>query len=365
MQTRIDITLTQHSRLAETDFEDLPFGKTFSDHMFIADYEAGEWKNFRIVPYGAMAISPSNMALHYGQSVFEGMKANKNTQTDEVLLFRPDAHLARLNRSLDRLGMPLLPENLFMDALKTLLEVDKDWIPTSAGAALYLRPVVFASDEFLGVRASDSYKFVILTGPTGAYYSKPVRLLVADAYVRAFAGGTGFAKCAGNYAATIKPARLAREQGFDQILWMDGAEFKYLQESGTMNIFAVIGDTVLTPPATETILAGITRDSIIKVLQHLGKKIEERPISIDELLDAHAKGELREMFGAGTAAVISHVSEFSYKNQLYTLPSVENRPIGKMLKATLEGIKDGSSPDYFGWTQPITANEQASISDKH
>lgn len=352
MQLPIQIKRTAESRLASTNFNDLPFGKIFADHMFIADFEDNQWGNYRIEPYGAMSIAPSNMALHYGQAVFEGMKANKHTQTGEPMLFRPDLHLARINRSLDRLGMPLLPADLFYGAVNAIVDIDRDWIPTSDGSALYIRPVVFASDEFLGVRASDSYKFVVMSGPTGPYYAKPVRLLVADKYVRAFHGGTGFAKCAGNYAATIKPAREAREKGFDQILWMDGYEYKYLQECGTMNIFVVIGDTVITPDTGDTILEGITRDSLVHLLKDMGMRVEERPISIDEVTEAHAAGELREMFGSGTAAVISHVSEFSYKDQLYTLPAIENRPVSTMLKRTLENIKQGAIADKFGWCVP-------------
>jgi branched-chain amino acid aminotransferase len=353
MQYPISITPTAHSKLSETDFNNIPFGKTFSDHMFIADYKDGEWQNAHIQPYGPLPISPSNMALHYGQAVFEGMKANIHSQTGEAILFRPDMHLDRINRSLDRMGMPLLPENLFYPAINALVELDKNWIPTSEGSALYIRPVVFATDEFLGVRASETYKFVVLTGPAGPYYAKPVRLLVADKYVRAFTGGTGFAKCAGNYAATIKPAREAREKGFDQILWVDGIEFKYLQECGTMNIFVVIGDRLITPPTRETILAGITRDSLMAIAQDKGLTVEEYRLTIDEVIAAHQDGSLKEMFGSGTAAVVSHVSEFSYQDQVYTLPSIENRPIGTSLKATLEGIKHGSIADKFNWVVPV------------
>ena len=349
----IHIQKTSHSRLAETNFNDLPFGKIFSDHMFVADYDGEKWTNARIEPYGPMAISPANMTLHYGQGVFEGMKANKHKDTGEPLLFRPDMHLQRLNASTDRLGMPEIPEDLFMSGLQQLVALDKDWIPQAEGAALYIRPVVFATDEFLGVRPSDTYKFVIVTGPTGAYYPKPVRLLVAQKYVRAFPGGVGFAKAAGNYAATIKPAKMAREKGFDQMLWLDGIEFKYLQECGTMNIFVVINDTIITPPATDTILAGITRDTVLHLLRHRGYKVEERPITIDELVEAYDAGTLQEVFGTGTAAVVSNAIEIGYRERVLTLPPVEGRVYGPMVKKWIEEIKTAAVPDEFGWLVPI------------
>jgi branched-chain amino acid aminotransferase len=353
MKFPISIELTDHSRLAETDFNNLPFGKTFSDHMFVADYEDGEWKNCRIVPYGPLPMTPANMAIHYGQAVFEGMKANKHAKTGEPILFRPDMHLQRLNRSTDRLGMPEIPEELFYSALNTLISLDKDWIPQQPGSALYIRPVVFAADEFLGVRASETYKFVILTGPTGPYYPKPVRLKVAERFVRAFKGGVGFAKAAGNYGATIQPAKIAREQGFDQMLWMDGVEFKYLQECGTMNIFVVIDGKVLTPPLGDTILAGITRDSIIHLLSDKGYTVEERPITIDEVVEAHRQGRLQEMFGTGTAAVVSHVAAFGYKGEMFELGPVEERKIGNYAKENIEAIKEGSVEDPYGWLSPV------------
>jgi branched-chain amino acid aminotransferase len=355
MQFSTKTILTNHSRLAETDFNDLPFGKNFSDHMFTADYKDGQWENCQILPYGNIEMTPANMALHYGQAIFEGMKANINNKTGQAAIFRPDLHLERINRSLDRLGMPDLPADLFYNSLHQLLSVDKQWIPTQAGSALYLRPVVFATDEFLGVRASDTYKYVLLTGPTNAYYNKPIKLLVADKYVRAFQGGTGFAKCAGNYAATIKPAREAREKGFDQILWVDGIDYSYLQECGTMNIFAVVGDTVITPNTSELILAGITRDSLIALLKHHNYKVEERAISIQELITAQQNGELKEMFGTGTAAVVSHVIEFAYKGVHYKLPSADNRPISSMLKQEIENIRQGESEDIFNWLVPVNS----------
>lgn len=349
MKYPVSIELVEKSRREGLDFSSLPFGKTFSDHMFIADYEDGEWKNCRVLPYGELSFAPSLMALHYGQAIFEGMKANISKQTGEPMLFRVEKHIERFNRSADRLGMPAIPAEIYESAVHTLVALDKDWIPMDEGSALYLRPFMFATDESLGVRASSSYKFIVFTGPVGPYYPKPVNILVAEKYVRAFPGGVGFAKAAGNYAATLKPAEMAKTRGFDQILWLDGLEFNYIQECGTMNIFAVIGDTVITPPTTDTILAGITRDSIIQLLKDKGLKIEIRPISIQELLDAHAKGELREMFGSGTAAVVSHVATLTHKDKTYELPPIEERVFGPMIKQLVIDVKSHAIDVEHDW----------------
>lgn len=349
MKYPVEVQLVENSRRDGLDINNLPFGKTFSDHMFVADYKDGKWQNCQLVPYGDIAFAPSMMALHYGQSVFEGMKANISTKTGEPVLFRAKKHAQRFNKSSERLGMPAVPEELFLEAVNSLTVVDKKWIPESAGSALYIRPFLFAADESLGVRASDSYKFIVFTGPVGPYYPKPVRILVAQKYVRAFPGGVGYAKAAGNYAATLKPAEIAKKEGFDQILWLDGLEFKYLQECGTMNIFVVIGDTVLTPPTTDSILDGVTRDSIIQLLEAKGIKVEVRPIAIDELVEAHKAGELKEMFGSGTAAVVSHVADLSYQDTVYSLPAIEDRKIGPMIKKELTDIKEHTVEETNGW----------------
>ncbi|BDS10632.1 branched-chain amino acid aminotransferase [Aureispira anguillae] len=355
MKYPVKVQLAEKSRREGLDIDNLPFGKTFSDHMFVADYKDGAWQNCQLIPYGDISFAPSMMALHYGQSVFEGMKANISTQTGEPVLFRAKKHAQRFNRSSERLRMPAVPEELFLEAVNSLTLIDKEWIPKTAGSALYIRPFIFASDESLGVRASTSYKFIVFTGPVGPYYPKPVRILVAQKYVRAFPGGMGFAKAAGNYAATLKPAEIAKEEGFDQILWLDGLEFKYLQECGTMNIFAVIGDTVLTPPTTDSILDGVTRDSIIHLLKEKGINIEVRPIEIQELIDAHKAGELKEMFGSGTAAVVSHVADISYQNVVYSLPAIEDRKIGPMIKKALTDIKENTVEETNGWVTPAVS----------
>ncbi len=356
MKYPVKVQLTEQSRREGLNFDDLPFGKTFSDHMFMADYIDGEWQNCQILPYGNITFAPSMMALHYGQAVFEGMKANISAQTKEPILFRAKKHAKRFRISSERLGMPEVPEELFLEAVNSLVVLDKQWIPEQSGSALYIRPFIFATDESLGVRASSSYKFIVFTGPVGAYYPKPVNILVAQKYVRAFPGGVGFAKAAGNYAATLKPAEMAKKRGYDQILWLDGMEFNYLQECGTMNIFVVIGDKVLTPPTADTILDGVTRDSLLQILRDLGKDVEVRPIGIDELLEAHANGDLKEMFGSGTAAVISHVAQFSYQDNDYILPAVEERKIGPMLKEKLTNIKDETESEDKGWVNTATSS---------
>lgn len=353
MKYPISVELSKNSRIGEVDFNNLVFGRSISDHMFVADFKDGAWTDCRVMPYGPMSMSPATMALHYGQAIFEGMKANKHAVTGEPLLFRPEMHVERINRSAARMAMQPIPSEIFLNALHLLLDLDSAWIPQSEGSALYLRPHMFATDTTLGVKASDTYRFVIMTSPVGPYYPKPIRLLVAQKYVRAFPGGVGFAKAAGNYGAALAPAAMAKEKGFDQMLWLDGLEFKYLQECGTMNIMCVIGDTVVTPNLTDTILAGITRDSLIHLMRDLGIKVEERPITIQEVVEAHKSGELKEMFGAGTAAVVSNVSEFSYKEEIFTLPPVEGRTIAPRIKKVLEDYKKALLPDKFNWLIPV------------
>jgi branched-chain amino acid aminotransferase len=283
-------------------------------------YEGGKWKNLQIVPFEPFTISPAAMVLHYGQAVFEGMKASKSLD-GQPLFFRPEMHAKRLNASARRLCMPDVPEDLFMEALHQLVGLDSDWIPPKEGSALYLRPFMIATDPFIGVKPSESFKFFILTGPVGPYYPKPVSLIVEQQYVRAFKGGTGEAKAAGNYAGSLLPARIAVEKGFDQVMWMDGVEFKYIQEVGTMNIFFVIDGKVITPETDGTILRGITRDSILHLLRERGFDVEVRKISIDEVVAAHKAGTLQEVFGAGTAAVVAHVAQIGYRDEILQTPA--------------------------------------------
>ncbi|MBI5914761.1 MAG: branched-chain amino acid aminotransferase, partial [Bacteroidetes bacterium] len=278
MDMDIKITRSKTSRLSEVDFDDLPFGRNFSDHMFVADYYDGEWHNPRIEPFHNFSLHPATMALHYGQAIFEGMKASKSTD-GTPLLFRPERHAHRLNISAHRMCMPEFPEALFVEGLSKLVHIDQGWIPEEEGSALYLRPTMIATDEFIGVKPSQSYKFFIFTGPVGPYYPKPVRLWAETKYIRAAPGGTGAVKAAGNYAGALYPAKLAQDRGFDQLLWLDAREFKYIQESGTMNVFFVIDGKVLTPPLSGTILDGVTRDSIIEILRSEGYTVEEYPLT--------------------------------------------------------------------------------------
>ncbi|MDX1940546.1 MAG: branched-chain amino acid aminotransferase [Saprospiraceae bacterium] len=357
MKQEIKITITSNSRLSQVNFDDLPFGRVFSDHMFIADYKDGKWINPRIEPFGAFSAHPAMMALHYGQSVFEGMKASKSAD-GQPFLFRPEVHARRLNNSARRICMPDFPEDLFVEALHQLVSLDRDWIPINEGSALYIRPFMFATDEFIGVRPSASYKMIIFTCPVGPYYPKPVRLWVEQKYVRAVNGGTGEAKAAGNYAGALYPAKLAQERGFDQVMWMDAHDFKFVQEVGTMNIFFVIGDKILTPATDGSILKGITRDCILTILRDKGYHVEERPIRIDEIVMAHQSGQLKEAFGAGTAAVVSHVEAIGFGEILMELPPIETREIGEMVKAEINGMRAGIIEDKHGWVVPVKISEK-------
>jgi len=358
MNHNITIKKTENSRLNDVDFDNLPFGRLFSDHMFVIDYVDGDWQEPHIIPYGSIEIEPSNMALHYGQAVFEGMKATKTTD-GKAMLFRPEQHSRRINASATRLAMPELPEAIFLDAVHTLVDLDKGWIPPAEGSALYIRPFMFASDHSVGVRPSTSYKFIIFTCPVGPYYAKPVNLLAETTYVRAAIGGVGEAKAAGNYAAAMLPSMLAQQKGYDQVLWLDAKEFKYVQEVGTMNIFFVIDGKVVTPMLSGTILKGITRNTIITFLKEAGYEVEERKISIDEIVEAHKNGTLTEAFGAGTAAVISHVASILYEGEEIVLPAIEDRTIGPWAKSQINGVRSGRLPDTKGWL--IEAGQQTSV----
>lgn len=352
MSTHVKISQVKESRISEVDFANIPFGRVFSDHMFVCDYRDGEWQDPRIVPFGNFEVHPACMALHYGQAIFEGMKASISFD-GKPLLLRPEMHARRLNASAARMSMPAFPEELFVEALHQLVGLDAAWIPPMEGSALYLRPYVFATDEFIGVRPSETYKLVIFSCPVGPYYPKPVRLWAETKYVRAIPGGTGEAKAAGNYAGALLPARIAQEKGFDQVLWLDGYAFNNLQEVGTMNVFVVIDGKVITPATDGAILKGITRLMIIDVLRDQGFEVEERPISIDEVLEAHQAGTLQEVFGAGTAAVVAHVSEIGYKEERMLLPAIEERKVGPMAKAYIDQLRAGKIEDKFGWLVPV------------
>ena len=361
MKFNIRITKTQNSRLSEIDFNNIPFGRVFSDHMFVVDYNEGEWKNPKIVPFGHFSIHPAAMALHYGQAIFEGMKASKSIDGTPLFL-RPEMHAHRINASARRMCMPEIPEDLFVEALHALVALDSAWIPPQEGSALYIRPYMFANDEFIGVKPSQNYKFIIFTGPVGPYYPKPVSLIAEEEYVRcAVRGGTGDAKVAGNYAASLLPARKANEKGYDQVMWLDSDEFKYVQEVGTMNIFFVIDGEVVTPELNGGILPGITRDSIITILRDKGYTVTERAISVDELIEAHDAGKLQEVFGTGTAAVVAHVSNMSVRGRDLELPAMEDRKVGALAKREIDGLRAGTIADTHNWIIPVKALETASI----
>ena len=343
-----NVSQAGHPESRTSDIGKLPFGKVFSDHMLVADYANGKWSEGKILPFRDFSLSPANLALHYGQSIFEGIKAYKDQQGNPVI-FRPKMNLERFNKSAERMAMPAISESLFIGGMKELILTDKDWIPVMEGASLYIRPFMFATDSTLGVRVSDTYKFVIITSPTGPYFNKPIKLYVQDKYVRAFPGGTGFAKSAGNYGACLLPTVLVKKMGFDQILWTDGQEHKYLQECGTMNLFVVLGDSVMTPDLDQgTILAGVTRDSVIHLLRDRGIRVEERPISIHEVVEGWKSGQVKEVFGTGTAASIVFVDELAYREHHIKLNPADWK-IAPSLLEELNGIHTGRINDTHGW----------------
>ncbi len=344
----IRIERVKNSKIDEFDSSNLKFGKMLSEHMFVADYTDGKWQDARIIPYGNFEISPANSAIHYGQSIFEGMKAFKNDR-GEILLFRPDMNAARFNRSAERMCMAQLPEDLFIEAIQELLRVDKNWIPDAPGSSMYIRPFMFATDSALGVKPSETYRFMVINSPSGPYYAEPVRVKIETDYTRAASGGTGAAKTAGNYAASLFPAQKAKQDGFDQIIWTDGATHTFIEEAGTMNIMFVIDGVLRTCPLTSTILPGVTRDSVLKYAAHKGMEINEAPIKVDELIAAIENKSLTEAFGVGTAVTVSHIKEISYKGKNHNLPPIESRPVANDIHNFLEKVKRGQIEDELGW----------------
>mgnify|MGYP000038261920 CR=1 FL=1 len=359
MKYNFNVQLTNQSKLSQIDFNNIPFGRVFSDHMFIADYNGEEWTDLRIVPYGNLEMSPASSVLHYSQTVFEGMKATKDAD-GTPLLFRPEQNARRLNKSAARMAMPELPEDLFMQALNQLIALDHEWIPNVPDSSLYIRPYMFANDPFIGVKPSTNYRFIMFTAPVGAYYSGAVKLLASEKYIRAAIGGTGAAKAGGNYAATLLPQLEAQKQGFDQLMWLDANEFKYIQECGTMNLFFIVDGKVLTPSLkNDTILHGITRDSFVQLLRSYGLEVEERRISIDEIVDASKAGKIEDCFGAGTAAVVAPVASFNYRDTNYELPALETRKHSIRLKEDLTNLRKGTLEDKFGWMQKVNVMQTA------
>ena len=348
----IAVTKVERSKLADLSLENIPFGKYFTDHMLEADYENGEWKNVEIKPYQPLLVSPSLAAIHYGQSIFEGIKAYKNAD-GEAFIFRPHDNFQRFNISAERMQMPHVPEEIFMDGMKQLIELDKAWIPNQQDHSLYIRPFMFSSDEMIGVRPSDSYKFMIILSPTGPYYNAPMRIYVEEKYVRAVPGGVGYAKAAGNYGAAMYATAQAKKQGYDQVLWTDAYEHKYVQEAGTMNVIFIIGDKAITPDlGAGTILAGVTRNSVLTMLADMGLTVEERAISIDELIEAYKAGTFKEVFGTGTAATISMIKELKYKDYVMQFDT-NSWTIAPSIKKELTDIREGRSEDKWNWMEKI------------
>ncbi len=360
MKYPFHIERTEVSRISTVDFDNLQFGKLYGDHMFVAECRRGKWTDCRIIPYGNLPFSPASSALHYGQIIFEGMKAFKNPE-GEPMLFRPEMNWKRFNISAERMAMPAVPEELWHDSLHELIYMDQDWIPQEKGCSLYIRPFMFAMDRFIGVRPTEMFKFIIITSPAGLYYPKPVKVMTTDKYVRAFPGGVGYAKAAGNYGASMLPLREALENGFDQILWTDGIEHKYIHEMGTMNVFFVIDGVAITPDLDGMILDGVTRDSVIQLFKHYGVKVEERKISIDEVMTAHKKGLLEDAFGSGTAAGITTIAQIAHKGEMIKLSPPAERPYSVRLRDDLDGIKNGTVPDYSGWTVKVKTRILAEV----
>ncbi len=346
---------TPKSRISEVDFNNLEFGKYLSDHMIMVDFLNGKWQEPTIIPFGDIPMSPAMLALHYGQSVFEGMKAFKNKNGD-ICIFRPHKHSERLNKSLSRMCMPEISVDLFIQCLHAIVETDQDWIPTNDGTSLYIRPVVFAYEPRLGVKIADHFKFFILTSPAGAYFSKPARLKVEETFVRAAEGGTGFAKCAGNYGGAFYPTQVARQEGFDQVLWTDAKDHKYIDEAGVMNVMFVIDGKVITPKLSSALLDGVTRDTILTLAPSLGVTVEQRRVSVAEVEEALKKGTLTEAFGTGTAAVVSPIATINIHGKDYNIPAAGPESFQLRAKEKLNNIRLGFEPDVHGWNYIISTH---------
>lgn len=347
----IDIKKIPNSKIGQVDFSDLSFGKVYSDHMMYCDYIDGVWQRPQIVPYGPMEYYPSTKVFHYGQAVFEGMKAFKD-DNDQVWLFRPERNFERINISSERMAIPEFPKEYFFESLKTLLQLDTDWIKKGQGNSLYIRPFVIATENGVAAAPSTSYRFMIITCPAQAYYDKPVKVLFAEEYSRAASGGVGFAKAAGNYAAQFYPTQLAKEKGYEQIIWTDANSHEYLEEAGTMNVFFRLNDKLITAPISDRILNGVTRESIIQLAKDNNIEVDVEPVEVKRIVEAAKNGELKEIFGAGTAAVITQIIGFEYQNKYRDLPKVEN-PYSVLFKSKLQDIQYNRTDDKYGWRYKV------------
>ncbi|WP_420593052.1 branched-chain amino acid aminotransferase [Robiginitalea biformata] len=347
----IPVKRVDKSRLPEVDFDNLAFGSVFTDHMFRCTYREGRWQQAEVVPYGPLTLDPASKIFHYGQSVFEGMKAYRDSD-GKAWLFRPEENQRRLNISASRMAIPELPDGLFMEGLKALLEVDRDWIPGQSGSSLYIRPFIFASGTGFHASPADAFTFIIACAPSGSYFSGKVSVKIEEAYSRAADGGTGFAKAGGNYAGQFYPTQLAARDGFQQVIWTDDHRHEYIEEAGAMNIFVRIGDTLMTAPTSDRILDGITRKSILQLAESENIPVEVRKIRVAEVVEASKNGSLREMFGAGTAAVVSPISSFGYRDELFELPEPEDS-YAAHFKKRITDIQYNRAEDPFGWRYPL------------
>ncbi|MGK0412208.1 MAG: branched-chain amino acid aminotransferase [Polaribacter sp.] len=347
MTPNIEINRIKESKIDSVDFNNLPFGSVYSDHMLECDFINGAWQTPVIKPYQPISLDPSAKIFHYGQSIFEGMKAYKDVD-ENILLFRPTDNCKRLNKSAERLVIPQIPEAIFMEGLKQLLKVESDWIPKKEGSSLYIRPFMFASGKGFHASPADAYKFIICTAPSGAYFAGKIKVLIEEKYARAANGGVGFAKAGGNYAAQFYPTQLAIEKGYNQVIWTDDNTHQFIEEAGAMNIFIRINDTLITSPTSDRILDGITRKSILQIAEDNGIATEVRKISVGEVVEAAKNGTLKEMFGAGTAAVISPIAGFGYQENDFDLPVLEN-PYAAQLKKLITDIQTNKSEDPYGW----------------
>ncbi len=348
----IDIVKSQTTKINDVDFDNLSFGRVFTDHMFYCDFIDGEWQQPKIKPYGPMSIDPSARVFHYGQAVFEGMKAYKDDK-GEVFLFRPDQNFARINKSAKRLAIPEFPEDYFFEGLTTLLNIDKAWVKSGEGNSLYIRPFVIATESAIAAAPSENYRFMIICSPAKAYYKGTVKVLIAEEYSRSANGGVGFAKAAGNYAAQFYPTSLAQAKGFQQVIWTDADTHTFLEEAGTMNVFFRIGDTLITAPISDRILDGVTRKSLIQLAEDNNIKCEVRQIKVSEIVEASKNGSLKEIFGAGTAAVISPISDFEYQETTYNLPEINEHSYSSILKQKMLNIQHNLAEDKHGWRYKI------------
>ena len=343
------ITKTIQSKIENTDFDNLSFGKCFSDHMISISYKNNKWQNPEILPYGPLSLNPGTHVFHYGQAIFEGMKAYKNEQ-GETLLFRPHENIKRLNRSADRMCMPRIDEDIFMQGLRTLLEIDKNWIPNSDSMSLYIRPFMIADSEFIRATPASEFKFIIITSPTSTYYSGKTNLKIEQKYARSVVGGTGFAKAAGNYAAAFAPTKKAQNEGFTQIIWTDAISHEYIEECGTMNIMFRIDDKIITPKLSDSILGGITRDSIITIAKQKGILVEERRISVSEIIEKYNNGSIKEAFGVGTAVTLNPINSITFKDMVIDIKGLEQDSFATILKKELLDIQYGKIEDINDWT---------------